>query len=296
MDWRIASTVRLLFFLSFLPKRGGDNAINPAPSFPLSSEQQVTEGPYGEAEPCVTLRARDNQETRRLWPFRFELYYTVQLARRGLACELTVLNRSDERMVFCAGMMNHIGVTDALKREVNAHGLGGTNYFDNVSGDSKPRARVDKGPITWLEGRTERVYVQTMPEVGLEVGSGCTVWAQNLMGFEDHVLSNPGDFNHSRFFREYVGLGCARAGRPVKLDPGQSWHACQMLDVEDKVYTPDMMYWDKPKRKPLPPYIRPEDLQLRVPEDPGFFQRDYLDWSVLPCDMGRLSTRRLMLG
>lgn len=226
----------------------------------------------------MILAASDNEWTRSIWPYHFELSLTIGLISRGLVSELSVTNRSRTRMDFFAAFLNHISVTDPLRREVNLHGLQDTAYFDSASRPDTPLARRQNEQVCWLEGPTERAYVQTAPEVGLEVGTGCTVWTQNMMGFEDHVVFNPGLTSQPAFFRDFVGVASARAGRPIKLAPGDTWYASQILDVEDKVYTPDICYWDRPKPKPMPPWMKPEDLQLRIPESEGFFKREYLDW------------------
>ena len=53
--------------------------------------------------------------------------------------------------------------------------------------------------------------------VALQVGTGCTVFVENTLGFSDHVVWNPWDAVPS--FPNFVCVQPAAAATPVKLMP-----------------------------------------------------------------------------
>ena len=117
--------------------------------------------------------------------------------------------------------------------------------------------------------------------MGLEVGTGCTVWVKNRKGFSDHAIWNPGDGEDGEtadFCRDFVSVIPARAARPVKLVPKESWVGAQTLSVEDRVYAKKMFGWGRPRQLKTPPWMADADSKVTMEEDEGFFKREYLEW------------------
>lgn len=128
---------------------------------------------------------------------------------------------------------NYVGLEDCI-------------YLDNTLHPTKPRVRFtdDMQDQEWvkLEGPTDRVYLNTDNDTGVEVGTGCTVFARNMCaagvdGFGDRAIFNPWKDADADNYRWYAGLAIGAIGKLVKVEPARSHKSKMRFEVMDVVRT-----------------------------------------------------------
>lgn len=133
-----------------------DNPDLPQHGFARTADWRVVSScrhEHGEA--AVTLALSSSEATRAVWPFDFELRYTVAVGRR-LEMTLEVKNRSASEFRFEEALHTYLSVSDV--RLIRITGLESTAYVDKVGGSA--RHRSEQGPLTF-SGETDRVFVNT---------------------------------------------------------------------------------------------------------------------------------------
>ena len=78
----------------------------------------------------------------------------------------------------------------------------------------------------WLQlnGLTDRVYINTHNDTGVEVGTGCTVFLRDMSplgvtGFSDRAVFNPWKENDKDNYRWYAGLAIGAIGKLIRIEP-----------------------------------------------------------------------------
>src|SRR3989344_7281285 len=90
--------------------------------FARDQEWEVTE--LGENNDTVTLRLISNEETRKMFPYDFELNYKITALETGLRAELVVLNKSDKKMPVAPGFHPYFNIPVEDKPEITTNIVG----------------------------------------------------------------------------------------------------------------------------------------------------------------------------
>ena len=176
------------------------------------------------------LRLTDDDETRALWPHRFEAELSLSLSGLRLDVELAVTNTGDTPFSFTTALHTYLRCDDV--RRARLSGLYGTHYLDSVSGQEH-RQEIDPQGFS---GEIDRIYFDVRKPLALSTAFGrMSIEAE---GFDDAVVWNPGP-DKSRDLPDlpddgWLQMLCIEAaciGRPVQLAPGQEWSARQSLDA-----------------------------------------------------------------
>ncbi|KQW46343.1 MULTISPECIES: D-hexose-6-phosphate mutarotase [unclassified Roseateles] len=211
-----------------LPKHGFARTL---PWELVSSEQ-------GKDDALAVLRLRDNDETRKLWPHAFELELSVRVGGHTLDIELACEHLGqpqDAPLHFTAALHTYLRVADL--DAVSAEGLAGLRYFDSIK-QAEVLQRMDL-LLTGEKGvlDLDRIYfgVKERPLLVTEDRRQVVIRQQ---GFEDAVIWNPGPERCARLadmpadgWSEMLCVEAACIGRPIELQPGESWVGRQSLTL-----------------------------------------------------------------
>src|SRR5205085_11593733 len=103
-----------------------------------------------------------NENTRRIWPFDFELRFTIDISS-ALTMTLAVKNAGTEPIKFDDALHTYYTVGDV--REIAVHGLHNAQYLDKTKG--MQRATETARNIRIAE-TVDRVYVDTAATCTIE--------------------------------------------------------------------------------------------------------------------------------
>src|ERR1035437_3685380 len=182
---------------------------------------------------AITLRLRDDAQTRQAWPYAFELTLRMALSDH-LRLDLTTHNRGAEPFRITQALHTYLAVRDVAV--VRISGLEDTPFLDTVN---QYAVNQDHEPIA-ICGETDRIYTNTAAE--------CVVndplWPRRLRigkgGSRTTVVWNPWiekarrmpDFGDD----EYHGMVCvetANAGpETIILPPGATHTLTALLAAE----------------------------------------------------------------
>lgn len=137
----------------------GPHSANPSlpqHGFVRASEWRVASTRWrAHGEASIVFAFESSDETRAMWPFDFELRYTVSVGAR-LTMTLEVTNRSESEFRFEEALHTYLSVSDI--RRVHISGLENTEYLDKVDGMS--RHQLGMQPLRFT-GETDRVFLNT---------------------------------------------------------------------------------------------------------------------------------------
>jgi len=199
----------------------------PQDGFASQLEWRLTEsGKYvaDDGTPCpfVVLETTDDDYSRSVFPHSFKLSMEISLEYTALKVKTTVHNTGPNMFEYALGYKAHIAVTDAKEGDVYYVGLDDCVVLDNELHPTKPRVRFtsDLDPLEEkcfrLHGKTDRVYLNANDaETGVEVGTGCTVFVENVSGEAgcvDRAVFSPWDTSPNTY-RWYAGLGIGNFGK-----------------------------------------------------------------------------------
>ena len=183
----------------------------------------------------VELALRDSEETRAVWPQRFELTLRVLITDAGtLHCDLGVTNTGPEELAFTAALHTYFRC-DAAHSLVR--GLHGALYLDLLAGG---QSVLQEDEAVSFGSEVGRIYrgVDSWPLLLLDATHGRTI-AVAAFNMPDAAVWNPhvakskamADFDDEEY-REMVCIEPAIVQPAVKLAPGQAWTGGQTLSVE----------------------------------------------------------------
>lgn len=187
--------------------------------------RQSTE-PY----PSVVLGLDDDEATRKVWPFPFQLRYSVTLdSPDSVSVSMTVLNSGEEPMEFTTALHTYFRVPKV--GSIYLQGLQGLTYEDSTKAREK---FVEEGETLPISGEVDRVYLNAPPEAFIvDEGAGKALKILK-MGFADAVVWNIGEARAGGLkdlgageWENYVCYEAATIGKPAKLAKGASWTAGQ---------------------------------------------------------------------
>lgn len=189
----------------------------------------------GKEDSLAVLRLRDSEATRAVWPHAFELELSVRIGGRELDIELACENLGDAPLQFTAALHTYLRVADL--DDVSVEGLAGLRYWDSIK-QAEALQRMDL-LLTGEKGvlDLDRIYfgVNERPLLVTEDRRQVVIRQQ---GFEDAVVWNPGPERCARLadmppegWSEMLCVEAASIGRPVVLQPGESWVGRQSLGL-----------------------------------------------------------------
>lgn len=196
--------------------------------------------------PYVAIEITDTEATRAIWNHSFHLVMDISLEHNAVGVSLSVKNTGNHDLEYAAAFKSHIAVADAEEPTTNYVGLEDCIYLDNTLHPTRPRVRftdaVENQEWLILEGPTDRVYLNTDNDTGIEVGTGCTVFMRNMCqlgvsGFGDRAIFNPWKEADADHYRWYAGFAIGAIGQLVKVQPERTHTTKMRFEVVDVVRT-----------------------------------------------------------
>lgn len=179
----------------------------------------------------LRLQLTDSDETRALWPHRFELDLAIRLRAGALELQLEVANTDAQPWAFAAALHTYLRVEEVAQAKL--HGLQGLVYEDALENGA---VHIADQETPNLSMPIDRVYRGASRPLALRDGARQLRVTQQ--GFEDVVVWNPGTTGAAQLgdmpAADAPHMLCVEAGRicaPVTLQPGQRWTGWQRLDA-----------------------------------------------------------------
>eukprot|EP00240_Pyramimonas_obovata_P015221 CAMPEP_0118934194 /NCGR_PEP_ID=MMETSP1169-20130426/13688_1 /TAXON_ID=36882 /ORGANISM="Pyramimonas obovata, Strain CCMP722" /LENGTH=286 /DNA_ID=CAMNT_0006877069 /DNA_START=19 /DNA_END=879 /DNA_ORIENTATION=+ len=191
----------------------------------------------GEGATEVVLSLSSSEETLKLYPYSFEVRFTIQLAESGnLVNKLHVVNNGTSTMPFTSAFHTYFATPDIT--QVRVEGLKGVSYLDQLQ-DRKQC--TEEGDAITFPCEVDRIYTDTPDTHKLVVSPSRTICIKKD-GLPDAIVWNPwiekakgmsdlDDEDYKSFFCVEVSL-CKGQGSPVELEGGKEWTCEQVLSVE----------------------------------------------------------------
>lgn len=182
----------------------------------------------------LTLRLRDSDATRAIWPHAFLAELSIELAPQRLAARLSILNTDKAAFGFSAALHTYFRVGDIER--VRVVGLQGIRYRNRQPWDETETQMIEELAIA---GEVDRVFMDSPSCVKLKdpvLGRAIRISQE---GFRDSVLWNPGaelaaglsEFEPHEY-REMLCVEAAQVMHPIALPPGGRWEGAQGLEME----------------------------------------------------------------
>ncbi|CAN7265510.1 D-hexose-6-phosphate mutarotase [Variovorax paradoxus] len=179
----------------------------------------------------LTLRLRDSEATRRLWPHAFEARLQIGMAAGRLRTALTLLNTGHGPFSFATALHTYLRVDDIA--QVRLEGLQGANRWDSLRDDR----HVETAPALHFSAEFDSVYAAPAKPLRLVQPSGTLEIAQSASCSET-VVWNPGAVLGAKLadmpedgYRHMLCVEAARIDEQVLLAPGAQWQGWQQLRV-----------------------------------------------------------------
>lgn len=172
-------------------------------------------------ETILTLALSDNQQSRVLWPYSFNLTLTISFGA-SLRLQLTMENRSPAAVSISCALHSYFRVADWQTCRI--HGLDGVDYLDKVEGS----ARKAQTGILALEQETDRIYLLPDAVCRLESPETRRTILIRQQGSSATVVWNPGPVKVAAMAdmsgEEYRKMICVESviapQLPIILPPG----------------------------------------------------------------------------
>ncbi|MBA3946134.1 MAG: D-hexose-6-phosphate mutarotase [Herpetosiphonaceae bacterium] len=184
------------------------------------SSTQVIEG----GATKLQLVLVDNEHTRTLWPYSFELLLNVTVGPE-LQVELVTRNLGAEDFSCGSALHSYFAVSDIAG--ITIDGLSGCTYIDKTAGGDR---KLQPGPVT-IDAETDRIYLDTAGSCMIEDPA----WQRRIhitaAGSRSTVVWNPwqaaaqrmSDFGDEEY-RSMVCVETANAGPDVRTVPTGGEH------------------------------------------------------------------------
>ncbi|MCB1909419.1 MAG: D-hexose-6-phosphate mutarotase [Rhodocyclaceae bacterium] len=188
-----------------------------------------TEQRGGKDFALATLRVEDDEASRAIWPFAFELELTVLIEGERLSIELEASNTGHGAFAFTGALHTYLRVTEVER--IRLEGLARHSYRDGTRDGER---RIDSGDHVRVEDHIDRIYTDVDGPLLLRDGSRSL--AISAAGFTDVVVWNPWQQAAEELpdiaageFRRMLCVEAAVAGRAQELAAGESWVGRQTL-------------------------------------------------------------------
>lgn len=243
-------------------ERPGGSVANANPKMPEDGFANKMEWRIGETGtytsedgsncPFLALEATDDDSTRAVFPHSFKLSMEISLEYSALRIKTTVQNTGASKFEYALGHKAHVAVNDAREGDVYYVGFEDCVMLDNMVHPTKPRVRFTNNlPVLEercfrLREKTDRVYLSTDHlDTGVEVGTGCTLYAQNLSGESgciDRAVFSPWE-ESPQTYRWYAGLAIGNFGKLRIAEPDSKSSVEVQYKIVDK--TPSLAIRDE---------------------------------------------------
>lgn len=173
-----------------------------------------------EQETRVTLRLESSEETRRLWPFDFELTLEISVGAQ-LRLSLTTTNTGNKAFPVSQALHSYFAISDISK--VYLEGLEGKKYYNKVD-DSF--GNIQEGRLCF-DQETDRIYEEINAPIVLRDGDETTVISSE--GSHTAVVWNPGEAlaNKMADLSDYRHMLCIESANALEdeplIEPNQSY-------------------------------------------------------------------------
>jgi glucose-6-phosphate 1-epimerase len=244
-SWVLASGGEVFYvperadFKKHAPTDAGNPACFPTQAdggFASRMEWRIVEtGTYAASDgtmcPFVAIELTDDDSSRAVFNHNFKLTQEISLEHNALRVKTTCANTGSSAFEYALGHKAHVAVNDCKEGDVYYVGFEDGMYLDRAVHPTKTRVRFTRDASAdalaercfKLDGRTDRVYLTTNDlDTGVEVGTGCTVYAQNLSGENgavDRAVFNPGVDAAPNSYRWFAGLGIGNFGKLRVAEP-----------------------------------------------------------------------------
>jgi glucose-6-phosphate 1-epimerase len=181
----------------------------------------------------AVLTLTDDEETRKLWPYKFLLTITIVLKPTSFSQQLIVENQDEKPFEFTSLLHTYYSVNDIKNTTIS--GLKDLEYLDKPTNFTRCKQEEEK--ITF-NGEVDRVYENGgSREIVIDDGGNCDL-VLKCTGFQDVVVWNPaaeraksmadlGEDNYPKF----VCVEPGSVAKPVTLQPKSTWQAAQGISL-----------------------------------------------------------------
>lgn len=237
--WRTSRGPDVLFlsrasrFRDGVPIRGGIPVIfpqfgdGPLPKHGLARTRAwhvIRTGLDADGAVTITLRFKDDAQTRALWPHPFCLQLKVALGT-ALAIEFTVANPGSDPFPFQTSLHTYFKVGDIA--HTGLRGLRGTAFNDFLCPGPAP---AETREVITFDRETDRLYINAPDRIVLEDRLNKRAITIAKSGMNDVVVWNPWieksrrmeDFGDDEY-RQMVCVETGNMGAPSVLAPGGQW-------------------------------------------------------------------------
>jgi len=143
------------------PGNGG----GPAHGFVRNRQWQMTASEsLADGSTIVTMSLTDTEETRKIWPYPFDLSIEMTIGD-SLGIALVTHNTGDQSVTISQALHTYFRVGDISK--VSVLGLEDTDYLDKVDGSAR---KTQSGPLT-IEDEVDRIYLDVTGELLIDDAS-----------------------------------------------------------------------------------------------------------------------------
>ncbi len=187
-----------------------------------------------DAEPgdTLTLRLRDDERTRAIWPHRFALSLGIRVGADQLRIALRVQNASDASFEFTCALHTYLRVGDI--GDVSVDGLENVRFRDKTAD-----GRYDQhDEALEIGGLVDSVYERAPDAIVVRDGGNARAVDVRKSGFADCVVWNPCQEGAAALsdmaddeYREMLCVEAAQVADLVHLAPGERWEGLQELTV-----------------------------------------------------------------
>ncbi|KAL1217025.1 putative glucose-6-phosphate 1-epimerase [Cardamine amara subsp. amara] len=238
-SWKLASGKDLLFvrpdavFNKIKPISGGIPHCFPQfgpgqiqqHGFGRNMDWSVVDSENADDSATVTLELKDGPYSRAMWDFGFQAQYKVIVGADTLSTELKITNTDNKAFSFSTALHTYFRASSA---GASVRGLKGCKTLNKDPDPKNPiEGNEDRDAVTF-PGFVDCVYLDAPNELQFDNGLGDTIIIKNT-NWSDAVLWNP-HIQMEACYRDFVCVENAKLG-DVKLEPGQSWTATQLLSI-----------------------------------------------------------------
>lgn len=174
-----------------------------------------------------------DESTKKLWPYDFNLLYSVTLDAKTLSTGLVVTNQGNEPFDCQVLMHTYLKVNDIAN--VTVTGLKGAQYIDKVDGAQIKTEPEEKVKIT---AETDRIYTPTDKNAPIAVfQDGSKKFSIGRENLDDVVVWNPwidkansiGDFEPKAGYKNMLCIEAGSVKGWQKLENGDQFEGAQTI-------------------------------------------------------------------
>lgn len=186
-----------------------------------------------EAETQITLGLSDNENTREIWDYRFDLELSVNIGIE-LNTQLTMTNSGNQEFTVTSAFHSYYQVGNV--NDVTISGLEGANYIDKVNNFIK---KTQEGSIR-ITSETDRIYLDTTSDCVIDDpvlkrkirihksdSNSTVIW--NPWSYKAQQMKDLGDQDYLNF----VCVETTNAGEDIiSISPGKQHKLEMRVEIE----------------------------------------------------------------